>query len=315
MTLANKPIHGQATLYLEWCEYVKRQTPSTILTKRKALERFIAVSPWLEDFGKLTNYEFDEWRATLAKEGRTGKTINGYADCVTGCVKWLKTHRKLQVALDFDLIERAEEDDTEVSYYTPEEIAKALTYCRGPRDQLLLSLGYQSGLRLTEIATLKVENIEGLAVKVIGKKRKRRRTFIREDTREKLDKWCRLNDIYKGYIFPSPIKFETYLSPQSIRECIHAIFQLAGIKKRNSPHDLRHTWFTTMLGNGAPLMDTAIMGGHSDPRVTARYYHVSPERHAAIHQEFIPAADELMKQKRKNNSAPPPQKIRPQEFY
>jgi integrase/recombinase XerD len=158
------------------------------------------------------------------------------------------------------------------------------------------------------MATLRVEKITGLTIEVWGKKRKRRKTFIREDTRKKLDRWLQLNDITSGYVFPSPIDWESYLSPQMIRESFKGIFGRAGIAKRNSPHDMRHTWFTTMLDNGAPLMDTAIMGGHTDPKTTRRYYHVSGVRHAAIHKTFIPTAKELGKRKK-------PVENRPQEMY
>jgi integrase/recombinase XerD len=287
-----RPIESQVAAYLEWCEYVKRMTPATILTKRKALERFTRVVA-LEDFVVLTNRQFDGWRAILAKEGKAGKTINNYADHVACCVKWLSTHLKLPVQLDFDLIERAAEKDTETTVYTEEELVRALNACRGPRDALIISLAFQSGLRLSEMATLRVENIEGLAVSVLGKSHKRRRTFIREDTRRRLDYWLRINDITEGYIFPSPVRWDWHLSSQHLRDIIKAAFERAGVKKRVHPHALRHTWFTLMLDSGAPLMDTSIMGGHSDPKTTKRYYHASPKRHQAIHSSFIPTVDEL----------------------
>jgi Site-specific recombinase XerD len=289
-----RPVDTQVSLYLEWCEFVKRMTPATIVTKRMALQRFLSVNPELTDFSTLTNWQFDEWRASLAKEGKSSKTINNYADHIVCCVRWLKTHRKLTVALDFDTIERAEESDPEIIIYTPGEIARALANSQGPRDDLLISLAYQSGLRLTEIATLKVENIEGLSIKVIGKKRKRRRTFIREDTRVKLDKWLILNDITRGFVFPSPTTWGDHLGRRYVQDIVKVAFERAGIKKRVHPHALRHTWFTTMLDNGAPLMDTAIMGGHSDPKTTKRYYHESPKRHSEIHHKFIPTAEELI---------------------
>lgn len=300
-----EPIDNQVQAYLEWCEYVRRMSPTTMKTKRKALERFLKVVP-LTDFTRLTNQEFDGWRAMLVKEGKSGKTINNYGYHVIGCVKWLNKHLKLPVLMDFDLIVPAEEDDPEVIIYTEEEISKALEACKGPREYLILSLAFQSGLRLSEMATLKVDNLDGLAISVKGKKRKRRRTFIREDTRERLDKWLTLNDIYEGYVFPSPVNWKGHISNQHITTIIKGAFERAGVKKRIHPHALRHTWFTVMLDSGAPLMDTAIMGGHSDPATTKRYYHASPKRHKEIHQRFIPKASELNKPRAVEN--------RPQEM-
>lgn len=288
-------IQLQVEKYLEWCEYIKRMTPDTLRTKRQALKRFLNENPNVTDFSTLTNWQFDEWRAGFARRGKSGKTINNYSDHVVSCLRWLNKKKLVPVEFNFDLVERAEEDDPEILVYTPEEIALALKHCKGPRDDLILSLAYQSGLRLSEMATLKLENIEGLAISVMGKKRKRRRTFIREDTRKKLDRWLVLAEITEGYIFPSPTIWDHHLTNQQIRDLIKATFKRTGIEKRVHPHALRHTWFTTMLDNGAPLMDTAIMGGHSDPMTTKRYYHASPQRHAAIHQQFIPSVDQLTK--------------------
>lgn len=282
----------QIEAYLEWCEYVKRMTPATMHTKRKALERFLRVVE-VDDLTQLSNYTFNAWRATLAREGKSGKTINNYADHVVCCVKWLHKHLKLPVQLDFDLIERAEADDPEITIYTEAEVSKALQASKGLRDVLLISLAYQSGLRLSEMATLQVENIDGLAISVKGKGRKRRRTFMREDTKGLLDRWLALSGIEEGYIFPSPVRWGWRLSNQEITKAIKQAFERAGVTKRIHPHALRHTWFTTMLDSGAPLMDTAIMGGHSDPATTKRYYHASPKRHAEIHQRFIPTSSEL----------------------
>lgn len=280
-------------LYLEWCEFIKRRTSATIVTYRRGLERFLSSNPDISDFATLTNWQLDEWRASLAKQGKAGKTINNYADCVIGCIRYLKVHRKLPVALDFDALDRAEEEEADTVVYTQAEVALALNACRGPRDDLILSLAFQSGLRLTEMSTLKVENIDGLAITVVGKRRKRRRTFIREDTRKKLDRWLTLNDITEGYVFPSPTKWDGHLNRQHIQDTVQIVFERAGVKKRGHPHALRHTWFTTMLDNGAPLMDTAIMGGHEDPKTTKRYYHASPKRHSEIHRNFIPTAEQL----------------------
>lgn len=287
-----RTVQAQTSAYLEWCEFVKRMTPATINTKRKALERFLKVSD-IDDFTQLTNYQFDSWRATLAKEGKSGKTINNYADHVFCCVRWINKHLKLPVQLDFDLIERAKVDDPEITIYTEEEISKALQASRGPREQLIIALAFQTGLRLSEMATLRVESIDGLAISVLGKSNKRRRTFIREDTKELLDKWLTMNDIYEGYVFPSPAKWDGHLTNQHITTIIKQAFERAGIHKRIHPHALRHTWFTTMLDSGAPLMDTAIMGGHTNPKTTRRYYHASPARHAEIHKSFIPTVAEL----------------------
>lgn len=291
----------QAMAYIEWCEYVKRMTRATIITKRKALERFLNVTG-TPDLTKLTNYQFDDWRSSLAKQGLAGKTINNYADHVACCIKWLHIQRKLPVAMDLNLIERAEEDEPEVTVYTEAEVLKALESSQGPRERIVIALAYQSGLRLSELARLQVSDIDGLALNVKGKNRTRRRTFMRQDTRKLLDKWLSLNDIYDGYVFPSPIHYDKPLTNQQVSTIIKQCFKRAGIAKRAHPHALRHTWFTIMLDNGAPLMDTAIMGGHQDPATTKRYYHASPKRHSQLHKTFIPEAGQLNRKRVVNNT-------------
>lgn len=268
------PIKGQIHDYLEWCEFNKRMTKKTMITKRKALDRFMAVNPTLKDLTRLTNQEFDEWRALLAKEGKAGKTINNYGDHIIGALRYLNERKQLPLSINLKAIDRAEEESKDAQYFTKEEVARIKSECVGLREKILISLIWDSGLRLCEIQHLKVENLRSCEITVRqGKGRKDRSTFMTAETREILDQWLAMNDISEGFIFPSPRRFGEPLDAGHLRDIIKVPIKKAGLQ--GSPHTFRHGFTTRLIDGGAPLEATQAMLGHADPRTTLHYYHRS----------------------------------------
>lgn len=278
------PLKVQIAEYLEWCEFIKRMTRSTMVTKRKALDRFMAVNPALKDLTKLTNQEFDVWRASLAKEGKAGKTINSYADHVIGALKFLSERKRMPIAINLKMIERAEEETKDALYFTAEEIDQIKAECQGLRQQIFISLIWDSGLRISEVQHLMVENLRGCNITVKqGKGRKDRPTFMRQETRDMLDEWLKRNDITEGYVFPSPRRFKKPLDVCQIRESINLPIRRAGLQ--GSAHTIRHGFVTRLIDGGAPLETTQTLLGHEDPRTTLHYYHRSVSKLAKHYAE------------------------------
>jgi site-specific recombinase XerD len=261
----------QIAEYLNWCEFNAMMTCSTMVTKRKAIERFLSVNPNINDLSKLTNEQFDQWRADLAKGGLAGKTINNYADHITGAIRFLRDRKEVRVAINLNKIDRAMERDGEMPYFTHDDMMLIKQNCYGPREKILISLLYDSGLRISEAANLKIKDVKECTVTIIGKGGKRRTTFILPETRQELDKWLHLNDITDGYIFPSPTKFGEPLSIQQIRSSINSPINRAGLK--GSAHTIRHSFTTRLIDGGADILTASAVLGHADTRTTQGYYH------------------------------------------
>ncbi len=162
------------------------------------------------------------------------------------------------------------------------------------RDQAILELMYASGMRVSELVNLKVENVnlDVGYVRCIGKGSKERIIPIGKKAKVCIKKYCdsirgRLvkNDV-TGVLFLS--RLGKRISRQSVWKLIKHYAQKARIPKTIKPHTLRHSFATHLLEHGADLRSVQEMLGHSDISTTQIYTHVDKERLRAIHKEFHP---------------------------
>ena len=158
---------------------------------------------------------------------------------------------------------------------TREEVERLMDAVRNEKHKLMLKTLYSSGLRLSEVLKLKVEDInrdEGLLHIKNGKGGKDRMTVLSERLSDELGR-------YIGMKMGSEWLFESErsgpLSARSIQLVFGRAIQKAGIHKRVTVHSLRHSFATHMLESGVHLRQIQSMLGHSDIRTTQIYTHVS----------------------------------------
>lgn len=163
------------------------------------------------------------------------------------------------------------------------------------RDQAILELFYASGMRVSELADLKLSgvNFEVGYVRCIGKGRKERLIPIGKKSREAIASYCqKVRPKYEARAQSTDVLFLSRLgkrmSRQSIWNLIKAYAKKAGIKKNLKPHTLRHTFATHLLEHGADLRSVQEMLGHSDISTTQIYTHVDKERLKSVHKQFHP---------------------------
>jgi integrase/recombinase XerD len=177
-------------------------------------------------------------------------------------------------------------------YLSSEEVEKILgnrdlKRPSGLRDALILELLYDCGLRVSELAALKVEDLdmEAWLVRVRGKGGKERLVPFGEEAREVLDRY--LEKARPGpYLLPG--RFGSHLTRQGIWKIVKRCIRLSGIAKVVSPHTLRHSFATHLLNNGADLRAVQMMLGHADISTTQIYTHLSQERLKKVHRRFHP---------------------------
>jgi integrase/recombinase XerD len=274
-------IQMQAQQYLEYCQNVRKFTTQTMRSKTWIIGKFVK-EIGIKDLKKLTNGRFDKWRVDQQVSART---TNTRTDHVIAFLKYVNGGLKLK-EFDFSKVHRMQVEDPEIKFYTTEQIQSVQKLAMGVRDQLLVSVAFEAGLRLTELATLSVESFDGTTIRILGKGGKRRPAFISETTRTILDRWLSLNGIDQGYIFPSAIKFNEPMSVDNVRLVLKQLFARAGIQTFH-PHQLRHSCATTLISNGADLLTTQEIMGHSDPKTTKRYIHILASTLKAKHQKFM----------------------------
>lgn len=165
----------------------------------------------------------------------------------------------------------------------------------GQRDRAILEVLYGSGLRVTELISLRIEDVDcrSRRIKVTGKGSKDRLVPLGERARDELEKYldCARDGFLGGR--DSEILFVNYagkgLSRQGVWKIIKCYGQAAGIQDL-SPHTLRHSFATHLLDHGANLRAIQVMLGHSEITTTQIYTHVSRERLRAIYNQCHPRA-------------------------
>lgn len=162
------------------------------------------------------------------------------------------------------------------------------------RDNAVLELLYATGMRVSELVNLKVENVnlEVGYVRCIGKGKKERIVPMGKSAKEAVEKYC--NGIRKKQVKGQFVPFlflsrlGKKISRQSIWKIVKAYAKKAKVKKTIKPHTLRHTFATHLLEHGADLRSVQEMLGHSDISTTQIYTHVDKERLKTIHHQFHP---------------------------
>ena len=162
------------------------------------------------------------------------------------------------------------------------------------RDKASLELMYATGMRVSELVNLKMDDINlgvGFA-KCFGKGSKERIVPFGKKAKESLERYLEKSrpNFLKKHI--SNFLFLTRLgkpmSRQTFWKIIKRYVKIAKIKKKVTPHSLRHSFATHILERGADLRIVQEMLGHADISTTQIYTHVSKDRLKSIHQKFHP---------------------------
>jgi len=164
----------------------------------------------------------------------------------------------------------------------------------GIRDMAMLELLYASGLRVSELVNLKLNdiNLEAGFVKVLGKGSKERIVPVGSHAIKKVDNYLKITrpELLKNhsstYLFLA--RAGKPMTRQGFWKLIKRYAQKSLIKKQITPHCLRHSFASHLLEQGADLRSVQIMLGHIDISSTQIYTHVAKEHLKKIHDKYHP---------------------------
>lgn len=195
----------------------------------------------------------------------------------------------------------AKSGDREISFLEGNEVKQIIdqpdiTELKGLRDKSILELLFSTGLRVSELVSLDVDdiNFERGEISIVGKGKKIRVVFISSEALEILDQYLKNRGFRKREQGTSKnVEDPLFLSNRAGRLTVRSIERivgkyshLAGITKRVSPHTLRHSFATDLLIAGADIRSVQSMLGHSSITTTQVYTHVTDQHLREIHQKF-----------------------------
>jgi site-specific recombinase XerD len=161
---------------------------------------------------------------------------------------------------------------------SPEEVARLLEAAPGPglKYKAALSAAYACGLRVSEVVALKVSDIDSKRMLIgieQGKGRKDRYVMLSPHLLELLRAWWKQAQP-RGWLFPGRDPVLPITTRQFTRAC-HEAAEAAGIKKRVSPHTLRHSFATHLLEQDVNIRVIQTLLGHVRLDTTARYTQIA----------------------------------------
>ncbi len=163
----------------------------------------------------------------------------------------------------------------------------------GLRDRTMIELLYACGLRISELISLELNqiNLKQGVIRILGKGQKERLVPMGEHASNWVQRY--IKDAQTSFagnqhdcLFPG--RNGKVLSRQAFWYRIKHYAQIAGIKSHLSPHTLRHAFATHLLNNGADLRVVQMLLGHSSLSTTQIYTHIAKERLKQLHAEHHP---------------------------
>ncbi len=176
--------------------------------------------------------------------------------------------------------------------------AKGREGALGSRDRALLELLYATGLRVSELVGLKLEDVDLSArqVRTVGKGRKERIVPFGRSAADAVKTWLKaradLRPAAKDAAFLFLNAHAGRLTDRSVRRILDRAMLGAGVQRHASPHALRHSFATHLLAAGADLRVIQELLGHASLSTTQKYTHLDAERLLAVYRKSHPKAEE-----------------------
>lgn len=269
---------------------------------RGVIEHFAAFSVAEHQIDKTTLIEpmhITSFMAHRRQNGVAGNTVRLELICLRSWFQWLTARGRIpgdpaHGILPAKLQQHLPDTLNEIEVQTLVESVNGHTPL-DRRDRAMMEVFYASGLRLSEVLTARLENLnleEGW-IRITGKGGKTRVTPMGKAAREKLTEYIELarptlvKPKTESWIFLS--ERGGALSPSRVQKILKERASLAGLDpSRVHPHLLRHSFATHLLGNGADLRVIQEMLGHANITTTQIYTHVDQARLKRVHRKFHP---------------------------
>jgi len=245
--------------FLEYCRDMRGYSEETLRSYRIALKQLLEFHE-VEQKNGVTIVNIMPLRLLLAKHSK--KAIAARLSAIRSFMEYLKTHHNLKVKLLGD--QSVKVPKTLPKPIDGKNITEVLQNC-SLEERLIIAMLYALGLRISELASLKLSNISKKWVRVLGKGSKMREVPLLESVVPLLQEYIAVAKP-KNYLFE---KEGNPLSSAQLRYRVERAFKRHGIKA--TPHQLRHSFATELLKEGARIADVSELLGHSSMATTQIY--------------------------------------------
>lgn len=260
------PIYRQLLNYYKYCSQTCAFSPKTMSAKTNYINYFVKFSgiTRLED---ISNQQIFDWIDYQKSRNNCGRSINHRLAQLKVMLRWERDDNVQMPNLKISRIPMQKEVPPRKNFFTRKQIQTALLYARG-REWLLIKLSFDCGLRIGELVKLRLSDINGRKMKVVGKGSKLRWVIMSKEAKRHLNHWIKQEKI-SDYLWPA-WSGDGHMCQEEARKEMRSVFMRAGFTNFR-PHDLRHSFATELKLIGLPTRKIQMAMGHSSEAITERY--------------------------------------------
>jgi len=306
--LQSEMFHVDLGLFYQFLESEKQYSQHTLENYRRDINRFITFcnNQLISEWRNIDEQHIRQYVSQVHRQGLGGKSIQRLLSALRRLFKFLLVNRKVDIN-PADHVRAPKSERKLPNVMQPQQIEHMLQNSSDDplvvRDHAILELLYASGLRLAELISLNVADInwQDKNLLVMGKGRKERRCPFGKQADKILKSWLKSRDLYiKG---DEPALFVSNrgnrISASSIRTRIQKLCLEKGIDQRVYPHLMRHSFASHMLEASQDLRAVQELLGHAHLKTTQIYTHMDFQQLAKTYDAAHPRALKSGAQKKK----------------
>ena len=262
--------------YIEYLEKIKGYSKNTITSYKTDIKKYFE---YINTKNK-KYYEIEKYVQSLSKSKYAKSTVNRKIVSITSFFNWCINQKKLNIK-DIKQIKNIKTERKLPTILTSNYINNLLdtiptSTSKEIRDRTIIEILYSSGLRVSELTNLKVNDFKNnKSLKVLGKGNKVRILPMTDKSFNYMNLWIsKYRSEYKNEKSGNYIFLGVRGGKISDRE----IQRIVNLRLGTFPHSIRHTFATHLLDGGADLRVVQEMLGHTDPSTTQIYTHVSKKQ-------------------------------------
>lgn len=282
--------------FMRYLEIEKNYSQHTILNYKLDLKDFKKFCAGL-DLEKIDYLLLRKYLAVLKEKGLGNRSVGRRLSAMRSFFRFLAREGLLKLN-PILMLSSPKLDKHLPSFMTEEEVVKLIESAfpkdendeRSLRDRAILETFYSCGLRISELSSLSIDDIDFISgiIKVMGKGKKERLVPIGDTALTAIKSYIDKRKKQSQVLFLN--KNAKRITSRGVRNVVGKYLKSAGLRRGISPHTLRHSFATHLLNRGADLRTVQELLGHANLSSTQIYTHLTTERLKNVYDKAHPHA-------------------------
>ena len=236
-------------------------------------------------YDEITSRDIMAWLASLKIKGNNNRTVSNNRNCVSAFFKWLYRESLIEKN-PIDAIQTIKVPEEELKAFSSEEVDTIRSACKKPVERAIVEMLLSSGLRVSELCNLKLEDVDFNSLTIYvkcGKGGKDRTTYFTPVSRKYLKKYLNDNRHKSEYVFTN--HYGNQYTPSGIRHITTDLTERCQIHIH--PHRFRRTLATDLAEKGMPIQEIQKLLGHTSIETTRKYIEVRKKKIEASYRQYV----------------------------